>query len=117
MSFTSINYEEPNPETYKSVEIHDFNDNKTVFNSGDFVKDWFDLIKFVIMELENEPFHGCSSTVNHFIMDGAPFDSMYLDFKEDDEPFLTSEYKENLYELFVKKGTTPTWKELKEICK
>ena len=48
-------------------------------------------------------------------MDGAPFDSMYLAFDENDKPYLTSEYIDGI-EFFVKEGTTPTWEELREIC-
>lgn len=111
MSFTTINYEEPNPETYKSVEVHSFNDAIKIFDSGDFVKDWWDATKFILTELQDDPFHSCSSSLNHFIMDGAQFDSMYLDF-EDGNPFLTSEYIDGV-EFFVNKSETPTWEELK----
>jgi len=119
MSFTSINYEEPQPETYKSVEIFDVNDKKTLFESGDFVKDWYDRIKFLIYELENEPFHMGSSSIDHFIMDGAPFDSAYLKLDKDENPYLDYEfdYENRGTEFFVEKGTTPTWEELREICK
>jgi hypothetical protein len=116
MSFTTINYEEPNPKTYKSVEIHDFDDNITKFESGDFVKDWYDLTKFLLTNLINEPFHTHSSSVDHFIMDGAPFDSMYLGFDDETKtPILSDDYDDGGVELFVKKGTKPTWNELRKL--
>ncbi len=104
---------------YQSVTIRHYNGKELVFNTGDFVKDWFNALKFVLTGgLGEYPTLSDSSTVNHFIMDGAKFDSMYLHFV-DDVPVLRKEYDyENPgYELFVEKGTTPTWEELKEICK
>lgn len=115
MSVTSINYDEPNPKTYESVRFGYENGNKEkIFNSGDFVKDWYDCVKFIIQLESNEYAHCNSSTVDHFIMDGAPFDSMYLVFDENEKPYLTNEQKG--IEFFVKEGTTPTWLELKELC-
>jgi len=116
MSFTTINYEEPNPKTYKSVEIHDFDDNITKFESGDFVKDWYDLVKFLLTTLIDEPYHVHSSSVDHFIMDGAEFDSVYLGFDPKNQvPRLYYNYDDGGVELFVKKGTKPTWNELRKL--
>ena len=103
---------------YVSVEIS-YNDcGKTKvkeFNSGDFVKDWYDCNKFIIMKLsETESHFSNSSTVDHFIMSGAPFRSAYL--KVDPIPRLSYEYDDNGTEFFVKKGTKPTWKQLRELC-
>ena len=92
------------------------------FDSGDFVKDWYDGLKwFIQSELEE---HLCnSSSVDHFIMDGGHelYDSVYLKFKEDGTPWLDYAHDyilfgENGLELFVVKGTEPTWEELREIC-
>ena len=119
MSFTTINYEEPNPKTYESVEVHGFDDKiKKKFNSGDFVKDWYNHNKFIAENLVDDPFHTGSSSINHFIMDGAKFDSAYVKVI-DGKAVLEYEYDyENPgQEFFVKKGTTPTWDELKEMCK
>jgi hypothetical protein len=52
-------------------------------------------------------------------MDGAPFESAYLYFDENDEPVLRYEYshEEPGLEFFVKKGDRPTLEQLKEYCK
>lgn len=115
MSFTSIDYNEPDPKTYKSVKLSSsFTDNKKVFDSGDFVKDWYNRVKDIIQD-NSEPFHTCSSSIDHFIMDGAPFDSCRLKFDVDENPYLCYESNDGI-EFFVKKGTTPTWLELRELC-
>lgn len=114
MSFTNINYEEPYATSYKSVDLsYRSQDTKIVFDSGDFVKDWYDCRKHIIFSESDGP-HGNSSSVDHFIMDGAPFDSMYLKFDENKLPHLSKE--SDGIEFFVKEGTTPTWLELRELC-
>lgn len=133
MAVISINYDEGNEENlgYESVEIHYGKNEKKVFDSGEFVKDWFDMRKMVILELSKTESHfPLSSSVNHFIMDGAPYDSAYLHFTEDkailkyinrkknnldmDEMIANREIYENGIEFFVEENTTPTWEELKE---
>jgi len=133
MAFITINYDEGNDENlgYESVEIHYGKNEKKVFDSGDFVKDWFDMRKMMIMELsKTEPHFMHSSSVDHFIMDGAPYDSAYLHFTKDkailkyvntkknnldmDEMIANHDIYENGIEFFVEENTTPTWEELKE---
>ena len=116
MSVTSIQYEEGDGNTYESVSVwYENGDKEEIFKSGDFVKDWYDATKFTL-HLEGEFAHSNSSSVDHFIMDGAPFDSMYLDFDDEKQvAYLSSEYNGGV-ELFVKKGTTTTWEELREMC-
>jgi len=127
MAVVRINYEEFSRKkdlNYKGVEISLFfikgtserQESKT-FYSGNFVRDWFDMTEFWIKELaEFNPFLSCSSSIGHFITDGAPFDGMYLKLV-DGKPYLTDEYDEEYTEFFVPKGTKPTWEELKSICK
>src|SRR5690606_16097134 len=121
MAVININYDEGNEMDlgYESVEIsYDNLKSKKVFNSGNFVKDWFDCIKFCILELPdgNHPIVH-SSSVDHFFMDGAKYDSAYL---------ITNDASKKVYlsypakdedtdgiELFVPDGTKPTWEELK----
>jgi hypothetical protein len=125
MAFTTINYNEGNPTKenvgYESVEIHYGKpEQKKFFNSGNFVKDWFDLRKFQIMELSGkEEFFVHSSTVDHFIMDGAPYESAYLvtDEQQVSELYYGSDWYSLGIEFFVLEGTKPTWAELKEMCK
>jgi len=115
-----INFNEGGKPTldYKSVEVSysvDGKRQKKKFNSGDFVKDWYDAIKWIIQFETEEPVCN-SSSVDHFIMDGGSkfYDSAYLVIGGD-KPTLHYEYREGI-EFFVSKGTKPTWKELKEIC-
>jgi hypothetical protein len=116
MAVFGINYEgEGQDLMYKSVDIS-YDDLKKVkiFDSGNFVKDWFDLVKFVILELSKTESHFIgSSSVDHFFMDGAKFDAGYLV----DKVMKYDGYYEDGIEIFVPEGTQPTWAELKEICK
>ncbi len=68
-----------------------------------------------------------SSSVDHFIMDGAPFDSAYLHivdgkgvlkYVDETDPgylYTQQDVYEKGIEFFVKEGTQPTWEELKEM--
>lgn len=132
MAVYGINYDDGNKKNlgYESVRVSYGENQKKIFNSGNFVKDWFDLMKFIINELSETEFHfSASSSVDHFIMDGAPYDSAYLHMVNE-KPVLkyVDKTKENyLYEqqdvyedgteFFVPEGTQPTWEELKEMCK
>lgn len=122
-AYTTINYDEcgdSNNLNYQSVEVH-YGENKKIFNSGNFVKDWFDSIKFKIFELSSDDRFPSmySSTIDHFIMDGAPYDSAYLvgDEQENYELCYGSGWHNMGVEFFVHEGIKPTWKELKELCK
>lgn len=126
MSFTTINYNEGSKKLrqtgqidYISVEVS-YGENlekRKIFDSGNFIKDWYDRVKFMVTELSDEPFHTNSSSVDHFIMDGAPYDCAWLK--------ATKKYAKLVYnynekhtgiELFVPEGTKPTWDELREMC-
>lgn len=118
MAVISIQYKEGNKKNlgYKSVSIsYDSLKKKKVFKSGDFVKDWWDCIKFNIQKIGTDEFTSMSSSVNHFIMDGAPYDSAYLDVSRG-KPKLSYVYDEDKIELFVPTGMKPTWEKLKKLC-
>lgn len=126
MGFINIKYIEPLPARYESVEYKS-TDGKKIFNSGDFVKDWYDMMKFILMEEPDESYYVFSSSVDHFIMDGAPFDCAYLHMVEE-KPVLKYFDKTNPnwfhdidgigggVEFFVPENTKPTWEELRELC-
>ena len=124
MAVVGITYDEGNKKDlgYKSVDIayNELKDEK-IFNSGNFVKDWFDHLKWMIQtELNNREIIMHSSSVDNFIMDGAPYDSAYLKIEDDGKKTsLVYDYdgEHTGIELFVAKDTQPTWEELKEICK
>jgi len=121
MAVRGIDYNDGgNPLNYKCVDFSLRNEEGRTskeFNSGDFVKDWYDGLKWFIQSESGE--HLCnSSSVDHFIMDGGSelYDSAYLKFREDGTPYLDYVWDGIGLELFVAKGTTPTWEELREIC-
>lgn len=121
MAVTGIIYDEGNKSNlgYGGVSISYGDGMKTqkLFNSGNFVKDWFDLNKFIVYELSDvEHFFANSSSVDHFIMDGAPYESRYLKQIDENNWELTTVYGDGI-EFFVDEGTNPTWKELKEMFK
>jgi hypothetical protein len=120
------------PIVYNGVYLSTQHDNFT-FNSGNFIVDWYNLNKKFYNELvDSEGFLSFSSSVNHFIMDGAPYDSAYLHFENDlavlkylDENWATGlgnmvkarEIYEGGSELFVMEGWKPTFEELKQYVK
>jgi hypothetical protein len=119
--------ETPGGLKYKSVYVH-YEGGEKVFDSGNFIKDWFDAKGFYARGLmDNEPYLSGSSTCDHFIMDGAPYDSAYLhiiDGKQvlryvdrSDDLFTQRQVWDGGWKFFVEEGTQPTWEELKEICK
>jgi len=119
MSIISITYDEPNTDTYQSVKASlSFKDDKREFTSGNFIKDWYNAIKFLIHESEDGEPWSQSSSVDHFIMDGAQFKSAYL-CKDNliGGWHLVYDYDEVSYgsgiEFFVEKNTRPTWDEFK----
>ena len=106
------------PIDYKNVYLYLSNNQEFIFNSGNFVKDWFGAKKKFLEFHQDEVSLAHSSSVDQFIMDGAPYDSAYLTFKDDnDVGGLVYEYDEKGWEMFVEKGTQPTWDELKINCK
>jgi len=127
MATIGIKYNEGgNPLGYESVYIYLDDKTELLFDTGDFVKDWYDAIKKFITGIPESLSH--SSTCNHFQGDGGKFDSGYLHMV-DDKPILkyldTSEEnwlytQKDIYEggieFFIPEGTQPTWEELKEMC-
>jgi len=120
---------DPNYLKYESVYIH-YRGGEKVFDSGNFIKDWFDAKNFYAIELmDKEPYLSGSSTCDHFHMDGADFDLAYLhivdgkpvlkyiDTSDPNYLFTQRDIYEEGWEFFVKVGTQPTWEELKEQCK
>jgi len=124
-SIRRINYKVGKPETYYAVEVtYDFNTKIKTFNSGDFVLDWYNSFKFVYNLQAKEFDTEDSPSVNRFIADGAPFKAMYWrkHFPKNGEYIEPLSDTRGDYQhwgnhvFFVKKGTTPTWEELREIC-
>lgn len=130
MATVSIRYKEFDQSTYKAV-ILDYSEGEKIFNSGNFVKDWYDYLTFLLMEVfdkQNEIYAIHTSSVDHFIMDGDLYESAWVSTHEETYGKLYYDFEELLkifdyswtkldevtYEIFVKKGERPTWKEFKE---
>jgi hypothetical protein len=120
--------ETPGGLKYQSVNLL-YQGGCITFDSGDFIKDWFNAKKHYHQVLSNkQQWLHHSSSVDHFIMDGAEFDSAYLRIVDNegelkyidrsDPKWFVTQYDvfEGADEFFVRKGTKPTWKELKEYC-
>lgn len=115
-----------NDVVYESVRLHTSEEEFT-FNSGNFVKDWFDAKKKFMEIQDKEPYLSGSSSCDHFVFDGAKFDSAYLHIVDgkpvlkyidytDESWFRTqSDIFDEGWEFFVDEGTQPTWEELKEM--
>ena len=99
---------------YEWVKLTTRKDKEFIFKSGNFVKDWYEA-KGKFVELAHDELYLTQlSSVDHFIMDGANFDSAWLVWDNDGEnPRLVYEFTEHGWEMFVPKGTKPTWEELK----
>jgi hypothetical protein len=135
MAFISIHYNEGKKRVkYESVYLlyKKKRETRKVFDTGDFVKDWFNCIKFCITDvIKTDSLILMSSTVDTFIMNGAPYSSAYLMFNKKKEPYLEylpvpKSVKEQLLrkkvleegiELFIEKDKKYTWEQLKERCK
>ena len=90
MAIISVRYDEGNKKNlgYKSIEITLHSGDKIVFNSGDFIKDWYQLNNHIAQKLSHtEDFFCHSSSIDHFFMDGAKFSNAYLHIV-DDKPIL-----------------------------
>jgi hypothetical protein len=114
---------------YQNVYLHT-GKGEFIYDSEDFVKDWFNAKKKYVEVMDEEPWLSGSSSCDHFITDGAKFDSAYLHTDAEgnpelryidysDENWLSNQRHvyENGWEMFVNQGETPTWKELSEYCK
>lgn len=119
MAVVSIDYDDPadNEIEYDGV-ILQYGDNKhEVFKNGCLCIDWYLCNKFIIHNIGTSEPVSHSSTVDHFIMDGAPYDSAYLKV-DNDIPKLYYIYDNSRpgIEFFVPQGTKPTWEELRKMC-
>lgn len=107
---------------YESVTLST-RDEKFIFQTGNLVKDWFDVNKKYTEIQDKEPFCSYSSSINHFQADGGKFDSAYLHIIDNKPVLLYVNHDspdtvwEDGIEFFVHEGTRPTWEELKEMCK
>jgi hypothetical protein len=115
----SIDYDDVDAKSYVAVQVRPRIGEEQVFNTGDFVKDWFHANKWIVNNWTDDEIHlSHSSSVDHFIMDGGGdlYDSRYLSFDEDDEPILIEFAENGGMEFFIPKDSNMRWEQLKEYC-
>jgi hypothetical protein len=107
---------------YKYVYLHTRKE-KFIFDSGDFILDWYSANKKYFKEIySKEPKLSHSSSVNHFIFDGAPYSSAYFHVvnkknvikyidKTDKDWIFTQKKVLDGIEFFVHENTQPTFDE------
>lgn len=117
-AFKTIEYDEPNIETYRGVKLKLDEDNSVLFNSGDFVQDWYDCIKY---QVDNQISSISSSCVDHFFMDGASYDVAFLFEDEDGKWDLIYDYDHIPWNVldgkimfYVNEGEQLTWDQMKD---
>ena len=118
MAVISINYNDGTGEGYDGVEIYTDDSVKIPFNTGDFVKDWYDCMRYILTGQLTVSFALIfSSSVHHFISDtDDKYKSVYLSPTDEKKEIweITDNYSEDGFEFFVESDWNGTWKELKE---
>ncbi len=129
-----LNYGTANPTTGRTIEKK--------FRSKDFIKDWFNAVRFFIIDVDAKggTHLSHSSSVDHFFFDGADYQSAYQMIEDeiytdennkeqrrkvgvlryyDDEKdiLLQKEMLDSGVEFFVPKDARWTWQELKDYVK
>lgn len=114
MAVIGIFYQKCEKIKYDHVFLHTIN-GEIKFDSGNFLKDWYSGIKmFLYGDLKYDKDLYYSSTVDFFINDCADFDKVYLLLK-DDTGILIPIPQHECVRMFVPKGQSLSWTELKEI--
>lgn len=116
MGMIAVNYDEfEKNQNYQGVEIY-LDEERKLFNTGDFVKDWYDCINYINNHLSNDRFV-FSSSVTDFLDDGAPYKMAYLRSYDKGKTF-NLKYRWNERNqgqiFFVPENEKPTWDEFIE---
>ncbi len=114
----SIEYEDGNPQVgEQSVSIFGSLTGDKVFDTGDFVKDWYNAMEFALKNLKKLESLSFSSSVYHFVSDGALYEEKYLSVTGEKPELIDTQKKEGDILMFIPKGRSMTWKELKTYSK
>lgn len=117
MGMIAVNYDEFEiNQNYQGVSLLWGDKERKEFNTGDFVKDWYDCSFYIKNHIQDEGFF-LSSSCTDFLDDGAPYDMAYLRSYDKGKTFdLKYKYNEkNQGDIFfVPKGEKPTWDEFIE---
>jgi len=102
---------------YKGVSFSsDIKEEDKIFYTGDFLKDWYFCQKYLVqIKSKSEGSLSYSSTVNHFVTDGAPYQSRYLSIV-DGKGFLNEESNGEQMRFFVPNDQDFTWGVLQAYC-
>lgn len=122
MAFVQIIYDEDDINSYEGIKVSSLNGyefEEKIFDDGDFVKDWYYLVKFSIFD-DNKNLFMFSSNYDHFLHDGGAknFKVKYLDL-DGDSPSLVEEeeYKDDIFEAwYFYLPEDMTWDELRKYC-
>lgn len=120
MAWLTINYDDGDANSYRNIELTFEDNTEKIFNTGDFVQDWYDYKKYIIFS-DIEERIGYSSSVDHFIMDSKKYKSKYLHKMSTDENGkevwdLLDDWNEGRTEFFLKVDENLNWKQLKSRC-
>lgn len=102
----SIDYNEPNPRSYKNVKVYYSPEKESIFESGDFCKDWFLATKEALLHSvfsKDDPHVLFSSSVDHFFMDGA------------DELYDVINIPDTTIQIYIPKGSKMNWEKCKKL--
>lgn len=117
MAIIDVISEDGSPGTYKAVEISygwDLEEREK-FDSGDFVKDWYNCVKFTVEKFAGEDERVMySSSVDHFIMDSNMYRTKFLSVDEEGDRISLENDGPGL-DFFVEKEDY-TWEKLRARC-
>lgn len=83
--YLTIDYDEPDQSTYRSIELTNTETDELIkFDTGDFIID-FIMFKLYTQSSAKTTIYsiGCSSSYDHFFMDGENYKDQYIQFNED----------------------------------
>jgi hypothetical protein len=97
-----VDYDEPDPNTYRGVTI-----GHTLWNSGDPTIDFICAVKLAwLFREDGADFVMCSSSVNHFVMDGGELDDSG-DWTEEQTQAATALLVQQANTLYGRRFTLP----------
>ena len=93
-------------------------ESQKIFDSGDFIKDWYDSIKFLLVDMGLTGRIYLSELLSDFI-EKSPYDKAYLivDKKTGESKLVYNKIEnDDILDFFVPAGEKPTWNQLREYC-
>ena len=107
MAIININYTEPKQSTYTSIELGYKNNGEDVvklFDYGNIIIDYYDFMLFLQNQTDvyfsENPYIVCSSSFDHFLMDGNKYNQSYFDPETGEFMDWRKALKEKNYQLY-----------------